>query len=159
MLHKVAKVNFKPSNFRYLKLGTAGLPLALVAGMELQITANMLQHLSKQIASGKVVWSLLTLNEYEGEKKDPLLSSLRLKAKQQIAKAQENYNSTYIGEILAGKKLSEFTDEDKDAIKSIKEDIKKRRPYFVSNPRSLWSSRRRSYVLVNSTKREASSGD
>ena len=119
----------------------------------------MLQHLSKQIAAGKVIWPLLTLNEYDKQNNDLLLSCLRLKAKKVITNQGDIYSSEHIKEILAGKKLSDFGDAEKFEIRSIKEIVKKQRPYFVSNPRSLWSSRKRSYAFVNSTKREASSGD
>lgn len=162
--------------------------LALCIGMSIQITNKLIQHLSKQIACGKVIWSLLTLNEYCNDSNNPLVKALRSKARQAINNAQDADSSQSLYQLLLdGRKFSEFSAEQQNEIRLIKENsgvkVNKNLYYrkkvvvpgayinrkifraqysnvhFSLSPSSLWSSRNRSYVRVNSTKREASSAD
>ena len=150
--------------------------------MTIKITSKILQHLSKQIASGKVIWPLLTLNEYSSDQADPLIRALRLKAQKKIVSGLADSDTKYLYQmIFEGKKYADFSEEQKAKLKLIKEDIRKNQfdrkivtpaayserkifrmgsaGYLSPKPSSLWISRKRSYVFVNSTKREASSGD
>lgn len=168
--------------FSYLHMPTAGRLLALCLGMEIKITARMLQHLSKQIASGKVLWALLTLNEYSASYTDPLIKCLRLKAAKALKPQNGLMHSEICVAILEGKRYSDFNLEEQNEIRNYKEtaaktpavrksvtltDYSKRKAlrqqysniHFSSKPSNRWSSRTRSYVFVNSTKREASSAD
>jgi hypothetical protein len=111
--------------------------------MELQITAGMLQHLSKQIASGKVIWSLLTLNEYTSKTTDPLIVCLRLKAKKALNTLMHLYPEDFVEKILQGKKFSEFPEYEREQIKNIKENFTKKKTFSFAKAGSDWRARRR----------------
>ncbi len=151
--------------------------------MSIKLNTTILQHITKQISAGKVIWALLTLNEYNLAAGDPLLKCLRFKARL-ILNTEQKYKNfqSLCSIILDGKKYNELDSTEQNTIQLINEtapakninkkqivliDYSKRKMlrqeysnvYFSSKPSNLWSSRRRSYAFVNSTKREASSRD
>ena len=149
--------------------------------MKTIISITLLKHLSKQIAHGNVLWALLTLNEYGLPNTDHIANSLRIKAKCKIAESHKylNYDSVCTT-ILNGATMQDLSHSDKTLINGLESnagankfksrkiiltnyfkhrEIRYNNTYLSPRPSSLCNSRKRSYALVNSTKREASSGD
>lgn len=96
----------------------------LMIGMELKINLRIFQHLSRQIAQGKPLWSLLILNEYASSGSDPLSDSIRQRALLAISRnpSYEELGDT-LSEIIAGKCLSQLTDARQREVRDFRETV------------------------------------
>lgn len=89
-------------------------------GMTIKLNTRILQHITKQISSGKVIWAVLTLNEYNLSESDPLAKCLRQKARMAIQNNTSYKNSTDLfSAVLGGKKYSELNLEEQSEIRYI----------------------------------------
>ena len=113
--------------------------------MKTKLNLSLLLHVSKQIYSGKAVWSLLTLNEYTDNQDDPLVNCLRKKAALRI-KGDRRYKviEELALEIFSGKKLSSFNIESQEKIRNFHEESKVR--LFKAKPLVLKNHRERKYL-------------